>query len=328
MYSVADLRERRTAAVTGEAALTELLDPLNALRRLATHPLGTIEGIPLGTKRLLASAWTGLTRERGPYEDTDLKTLLTVAAYKRKIAIAYGVDPYSRNEVLQQELDRVAWAHTAGYATTFMIILVPVPNPIPLSLTSLTTVELLNDALEREGPEELFQRNRRELKEMGIPDSLGLEFLVHPAYSPRHQTVITFKLKALDGVVGRERFIRAALRAATEEDALWYQQIAELLSEYHEHAGRLQDIKIIDGVPVGLAESDTVVLGIPADHVLWTARVKRLMDRLKHQPAANRQARRYEVWLTGTLSARARQELLARGLAPRERVGRDIPLMD
>lgn len=326
--ALVDLRERHTLAVTGEASIKELLDPLNALKRLAVEPVDTVVGIPLGTKRLIESAVSGLTRERGPYEDTDLKALLTVASNKRRIAFSYGVDPYSSNEVLQRELDRVAWAYTAGYGTTFLLILAPVPNPLPLAMASLTTVELLNDALERKGPEELFQLNRRQLKDMGIPDSLAGKFLVHRAYSPRHRTVITFSLKALDGVLGREQFVRAALETATEEDALWFQQLAEMLRRYHQNTGRLQALTTVESLPVGLAESGTVFLGIPADHLPWTERVEQVVARLKQQPRGDRQVRRYEVWLTGTLSARARQELLARGIAPRELVGSGLDLLD
>ena len=51
------------------------------------------------------------------------------------------MDVYSSNTILQRELDRVAWASLAGYTTTFAMMLVPVPNPLPLTLVSLNSVE-------------------------------------------------------------------------------------------------------------------------------------------------------------------------------------------
>jgi hypothetical protein len=328
LVTIADLRERTTAGMTAESAVKELVDPVRAIGRLAHEPGQTLAGIPLGISRLIESTKAGLSHEPGPYEDDDFESLMRMAAYKRRIAAHYHVDAYSSNPVLQQELERAAWAHLAGYVTTFALILVPAPNPLPLMMTSLTTVEALNRALEEQGPADLEILNRQKLKAMEISDELAARFLTHPMYSPRHHTVIVFSLEGLATAAHRERFLQAALHALSEEEALLYQQAAELLLAYHRREAPIVDLDLVGRLPVAFTSARTLFCPIAMDYGIWTEKSDLAFQRLAMKAGRAGENYRIEVWFTGILSQRARSELLQRGIAPREHIARDIPLID
>src|SRR3546814_10241312 len=58
-----------------------------------------------------------------------------------------------------------------------------------------------------------------------IGDDLALRFLDHPAFTPRHDTLIVAALTNLDGVRGRNRFIELCLRAQDEVGANFFQNV-------------------------------------------------------------------------------------------------------
>jgi hypothetical protein len=225
-------------------------------------------------------------------------------------------------------LERVAWAHVAGYVTTFALILVPAPNPLPLLLTSLTTAEVLNQALEEQGPSELYSLSEKKFEAMQINEELTHQFLTHPSYSPRHRTIIAFALEGLTKASHRDRFIGAALNALSEEEALFYQQEAELLLAYNQQKAPIVNIDIVGRIPVGITAEGTLFCPLAMDYGIWSERSESVSTRLAKRAAMAGTDAHIEIWFSGTLSQRARFELLQRGVAPREHVARDLPLID
>jgi len=328
LTAIADLHERYLAGLTAEAAAHEWVTPLKALGRLASKPGQTLLGIPLGIARLIESSKDSLSHEAGPYEDNTVESFAQMSAYKRRIAAHYHVDPYSTNPVLQHELDRAAWAHVAGYATTFALVLVPAPNPLPMMLSSLTTVQVLNQALEEQGPSDLVSLSEKKLKAMQIDEELIRQFLAHPSYSPRHKAVIAFALESLAKASHRDRFLGAALNALSEEEALFYQQEAELLQAYNQQKAPIVNIDVVGRIPVGFTEERTLFCPLAVDHGIWSERTESAYTRLAKRAAMAGNDAQIEIWLSGTLSQRARFELLQRGVTARENVARDLPLID
>ena len=328
LTTIADLRTRTTVGMTAESAVKEVVDPVRAVGRLVKEPGEALAGIPRGIARLIESTKVGLSHEPGPYEDRNFEALMRVSAYKRRIAAHYHVDAYSTNPVLQDELERAAWAHLTGYATTFALILVPAPNPLPLMMTSLTTVEVLNRALEENGPADLGAINGSKLEAMHVSNELAGKFLSHPSYSPRHQTVIVFALEQLARAKHRGRFIEAALNALSEEEALFYQQAAELLVAYSRRQAPILDIDLVGHLPVGLSEARTLLCPLPLDYGVWTEKSEQAYQRLVKRTATAGEGFKLEIWFTGGLSQQARFELLQRGVAPRENLASEIPLID
>ena len=328
LTTIADLQERYSAGVAAESAVKVLIEPIQAVGRLAVEPKDTLVGIPQGAYRLMESAVAGSLHVSGQYEDSYFKDLARVSAYKRRFAAHYQVDVYSSNPVLQRELDRVAWASVAGYTSTFAMMLVPIPNPLPLAIISLNSVEVLNRALEEYGPADLRLFNLRHLKAMGVREELANKFLDHPFYSPRHQSMIVSCLEALSKARRRDRFLTVALNAISEEEALFYQQAAELLRAYHQQAAPIVEITTLGRLPLGRTKERSMFFPAPVDYAIWMHRTEVLFDRLSSTLRHKEENIRIELWVTGTVSARVRQELLHRGIVARENMAQQIQLAD
>ena len=328
LTAIADLRERYSTGVALESAAKVLIEPVQTVGRLALEPKDTLVGIPRGAYRLMESTIAASHHEAGPYEDSSLKNLARVSYYKRRIAAYYHVDAYSSNPILQRELDRVGWASLAGYTSTFAMMLVPVPNPLPLALISLNSVEVLNRALEEYGPADLRMFNLRHLKSMGVREDLAAKFLDHPFYSPRHQTIIVSCLDALPKATRRDRFLRVALNALSEDEALFYQQAAELLRAYNEQGSPIAEITTLGRIPLGRSKERSLFFPAPIDHAVWMQKTEALFDRLSRTLRQKHDRTRVELWVTGSVSPRVRQELLNRGIVAKENMAQQMVLED
>ncbi|HKR80863.1 MAG TPA: hypothetical protein VJR69_14235 [Nitrospira sp.] len=328
LTTIADLRERYTAGVAAESAFKVLVEPVQTVGRLALEPKDTVVGIPRGAYRLMESVIAGAMHDSGSYEDSYLKNLARVSAYKRRFAAYYHVDVYSSNPMLQIELDRVGWASLVGYTSTFAIMLVPVPNPLPLALASLNSVEVLNRALEEYGPADLRMLNLRHLKAMGVREDMARKFLDHPFYSPRHQSVIVSCLDALPTAKRRDRFVTVALNALSEDEALFYQQAAELLRAYNEQVLPIAEITILGRIALGRSKERTLFFPAPVDEAIWMQKTEALFDRLAKTLRPKKEQLRVDLWVTGRVSPRVRQELLNRGIVARENMAQELALAD
>jgi hypothetical protein len=176
--------------------------------------------------------------------------------------------------------------------------------------------ELLRDY----APEDLRRLNRIELAVMGIPEETGQAFTSHPWYSPRHQSVLVAQLAALDLVANRAAFIEAALRATSEEDAVFYTRSAELLRSYHENVAALERIATFRNTVVALTEDGRLVAPLAFDHVLWTRPMHVFANSLRRSTVSDqRRLTRREILLTGSFSPKARAMIESRGVDVTER---------
>jgi hypothetical protein len=325
--AIADLRQQSTGRALAEAAGDSAAGPFKAVGSLLTKPVKTLAGIPRGVHRLLESGVKAVGRERTDYEDSDFAALLAVSSYKRDYAAEHNVDVYSTNPVLQKELNRVAWAGVPGYVFV-SAALVPVTGAAVATYRTMGIVDFLNEVIEEEAPTDLHVMNQKKLIDMGIPDDLIRNFLSHPIYSPRHQTVITFCLADLGQAKGRDIFLRTVLNALDEEEAFFYQQIAELFRAYNETKSPIVAIKRFNRIPLGLAKNGAVFVAAPFDHGIWTEHAEPFINDLVAAYSHGPKGQRIDFWITGTLSERACKEMSKRDIAVREDVDRDIKLMD
>jgi hypothetical protein len=311
-------------SATGEfasAAARGLESPFVATWNLIRHPVDTISGIP-------ASAWEAIRRtselarsERGALEESAFREFIGFESRKRELAHRLGVDPYSSNKVLQTQLNRFAWV---SYAGEFPFLLVPFQGDADsdeaLAESAPTTRDArLGELLRDYSPEDLRRLNRIELAVIGIPEPLAHDFLDHPWFSPRHETVFIESLTAVEPQ-SSTACVEVALTAGSEFDAFFYQRGAELLRAYHEHRTPITRCVAIAAarpdrfVLAGVAEDGTLVVPELVDHLVWTRPAARLADDLAAGLPPELGIERRELLLSGTLSTKARAELESRGL--------------
>jgi hypothetical protein len=184
-------------------------------------------------------------------------------------------------------------------------------------------LEQARNLVESTPPSELSRRNRDQLRQMQVPDAIANGLLQNRILSPRHQTIIVTSMTALGGIPGRAQFIAFASGADTEDAALLFQQMAELIVGYSAKIAPVRQIAIVLNLPVVTTVSGSTALLLPIDRLLWTERssgVTRSLSGLK--------PRGPEIWMTGDASPRAEAGLKALGLTLTQRCGGQLPLLD
>src|SRR5262249_12412994 len=156
--------------------------------------------------------------------------------------------------------------------------------------------------------------NREALRQMRVPDPVADRFLQNRVLSPRHQTVIVEAMKALGGIPGRSSFIQYAARADSEDVALLFQQMAELLADYHRSVSPIQRLEIYQSVPVAYTGQGSATILLPIDRLLWTERTSGIATSLGQTLPKLQPVQKIELWMTGDASDRARQGLQQLGI--------------
>ncbi len=311
--ALAALDEMSKTEAFAKAAGNALKSPFVASWNLIAHPVDTIVGIPIGAWDAIKQGSQLARGERSELEDSGVLALIGFEAKKRQIANEFGVDPYSSNKALQTQLNRFAWA---AYLGGLPYLFVPFVDDSDFQEASAEPADRLTEALLVYSPEDLRRLNRIELAVMGIPEPLSDELIGHRWYSPRHATMLVEALAALDLAQNRSAFIEAAVNAQSEDDALSYEQTAELLRAYSDHVSPIREIVLVDGIPMGYTESGTLVVPLAADYAIWDAEAAALAHAMT---TALPGSLRVELVLSGTASPLARERFEALGVAITER---------
>jgi hypothetical protein len=321
--AIGGLKEIKKSNAFGEAVKKAASSPLKGAQALITDPVDTVKGIPKGVGKFFSRIGEMTKGGRGDSEDSYTKELIGFSATKRQYAHKFGVDVYSSNEVLQKELNSVSWAGFAGGMTVnvAMFAVKKASNTAFYAVKGTQLVHGMNMILLDSSPEDLQKLNRKKMVEMGVRDSVIKEFLRHPAYSPRHATILVHALAEMQGVKNREQFIKQALHADYEEEAFLYQRMAELLHGYHTHVNPIKEIIPVRKMAAGYTSDQTVVVAIPLDLLYWIEQADRGSEALVKLDLTGRPIKKTEIWVTGSFTQLAKQELEARGLELREQAG-------
>jgi hypothetical protein len=321
--AIGGLREVKKTKAFGEAFKKAATSPLKGAQALITDPVDTVKGIPKGIGKFFGRIGEMTKGGRGDREDGYTKELIGFARVKRQYAHKFGVDVYSSNKVLQKDLNSLAWAGFAGGMTVnvAMIGIKGASNTAFYAVKGTQLVHGMNMILLDSSPEDLQKLNRKKMVEMGVRDSVIKEFLKSPAYSPRHQTILVQALAEMQGVKGREQFIKKALYAEYEEEAFLYQRMAEMLHGYHTQIKPIKELVPVRKFVVGYTSDQTVVATFPVDLLYWIELTDLGSAALAKLDLTGRPVKKTEIWVTGTLTPRTMKEFSARGLVVNERSG-------
>jgi hypothetical protein len=317
IQALATLRELSAGEEFGKALSRTLKSPFIATWNLVTKPVESITGIPRGAAEALRRTSELARGERGELEDSALAEFFGFEERKRELAQRLGVDPYSSNAVLQEQLNRFAWV---SYAGGFGAMLVPfAKDPRPIGEQPPQANARAEEILRDYAPEDLRRLNRIELAVMGIPEERSRAFIAHPWYSPRQQSLLVAHLAALDLVEGRAALIDAAARATSEEDAIVYTRTAELMRAYHENVAPLERLAFFHGTAIGLTEDGRLVAPLAFDYAVWTRPVHVFANSLRRSTVSDhRRVTRREILVTGSFSPKARAMIEGRGIVVTE----------
>ena len=219
------------------------------------------------------------------------------------------MDPYTTNVPLAKKLDDVAWAQWSGEFGLSMAVTM-VPGGTALMFTKNWVSDLVWDL----GPGDLDVRMDKQLQAMGVAQETIDRFLRQPRYTRTIRLILIESLAALPPGAGRAPVVTWAVTAESERQARFMAGAVAILADHHRTAGPIKALRV-DGTLLGETEAGALVVPAPVDYVSWTERVAGFATRPDVAAANSR-----ELWLTGRLSPRARQELATLGWTVREGV--------
>jgi len=182
---------------------------------------------------------------------------------KRDWSRRLKVDPYTTNEYLQFELERIAWASTVGsFAGEFAV-----PTSSVLSYT-LQAQEMVWSKSEVE----LERLNSKSLKKMGVDTSVLVQFDELDHYTLTEKTELVLALKELD-VEGRLDLIQLLLEISSREEAMLMVEIVSVIGNYHKWMKPIQEIGIRRGLAVCFDVEGSMMLPLALDYLHWSPEI-------------------------------------------------------
>jgi hypothetical protein len=320
LNAIAEMKKIETDDTAIESLKQSGANTVSGIKNLFTDTENTLKGAASGVQGLFhrASETIG-SREVTDAEDSKLQQVIGFSKSKGKIATAFNVNVYSRNRVLQEELDRLAWADYlgglgVGLATSM------VPGVGGIVLTTSGTARLLNEAINTTPASELWVQSRDKLLALGMDGDTVQLFLNNQVFSPALYTVMTSALESMKGVENLGLFLKVSLQANTPEMARVITELTVLTAGYHTHIAPLKEIVPMARITKAINQEGRVAVILPTDHLIWSERVSGALMEISDEPAAAQSAGR-ELWLIGDLSDLATKEFTAAGweIHPRTR---------
>jgi hypothetical protein len=149
--------------------------------------------------------------------------------------------------------------------------------------------------------------NRKKLFALGVTRENADEFLLHPWYSPWHETIITDALATIGS--DPTQFLERACRALTEQDANYFQRLAQILARYHKTKTPLSSIRIESGRVCAMDSNGTLVIPLSCDYAIWSENAAGRVEDFIKLPQEQSDIKGLALWVDGKVSERATQEL-------------------
>ena len=294
-------------------------DTLAGFKNLVTKPVDTVKGAVSGLAVAFRRAGDALTGpKRSDSEDSRVKDLIGFSKTKREYAYELGVDVYTDNEKLQDRLNEIAWAGYGG-GLTWAAAMSAVPGGAGLAITISGSHKLLNEVFRTTPPVDLRRMNGEKLKAMDVHPEVADAFLNNSVYSPRYQTLLVHALDQMKGVGNRATLVRLAGASTDKDIAYFRQRQAEMYAGYHKTVAPFETIIALGEFAAARTAKNEVVFNVPLDHLVWTEAMATLLTAAdKRVTQATRPANK-QLWVAGTVSARARKEIESLGWQVQER---------
>ena len=311
----------------GQAAMGSV----RGVQTLVNDPGGSLRALPQAAfnifGRVSEGIQTQISGQKTGYEDSGMAAALQMSSYKRDYAKQLGVDVYSSNPVLQKQLDSVAWAAAVGGLTVSAATMAGSGGAV-MAFSAARNIDQAQAIVAAQPPSELMIRNKAALQQMGIDPGLGAQFLAQKQFSPRAKTILISALAAMPETKGKDNLLTVALDSPDEVTAIFYQQMAELLNGYDDRVARITRIERSNRLVLARDVKGKAIILAPVDYVIWNELVAARATEIARSMHLTSGSDRFELWITGTASARAKAEAAALGILIKENVAQQLPLAD
>ncbi|MCF6186145.1 MAG: hypothetical protein L3J49_01525 [Desulfobulbaceae bacterium] len=281
---------------------------VEGIKNLFNDPGDTLDKAASGLGSLFTRAEESLFKSSpGESEDSRLEQTVGFSNAKRQVAYRYKVDVYSRNPILQEHLDRLAWAEYAG-GFTLGVATLPLGGVAGITLSVSGTARLLGEVIATTPPAELKLQNRAKLAKMGIDENLADLFVQNPHFTPLQQTAYVMALEKMKTAKEQALPLQAALQVNDQDMARNMTAIMAMFAGYNERVSPIVQFKTVARFFCGVDKNGQLIVMLPADYITLN---KRLVSGIKSVKNGNLSG--YALWTIGTVSPKAQEYITKSG---------------
>jgi len=294
--------------------------PIDAVKNIVTDPGTTLQRAPETVGHFFhkvgssISRGVGQIREGGGNESTPGGTagrigsgLLNAAGFDKarlETARQLGVDPYTDNARLNEEMDKVTWAFFAG-GLPLRIGAAAASAGVALAATEMAGLPDEVYALTRS---ELAVRDKQMLAAMGLAADRIDSFQIHPQWSVSQQHRLALLLATFGDIPGRDTVFELALSTTSRDQSAFLLDALALLARRAQADGvGYSALRVFGRLPAALTADKSLEVPAPVDFVTWTEPVAHFAQR------EDVEATRKTLVHTGVLSSLAAQKLVLAG---------------
>lgn len=265
--------------------------PIDAVKNIVTHPVESVKQAPATVGHFFTKVGSAVGRAGSKVKDSIQKggpppsgaeignAARNVAGFdKAKLDTArqLGIDPYSDNPRLQEEMDKVTWAFFAG-GLPLRIGAAVASAGVALAATNMVGVPEETYALTQA---ELALRDGRSLAAMGITDEDIKTFQLYGPLSTTRRHRIVLALETLSKAQGRGRIIRQVNALETPEQVDFLIAALELLARFQRSGtATYTSLVVLGRLPGALTADGELHVPAPVDYVTWTEEVAQFARR-------------------------------------------------
>lgn len=281
--AIRTLVETSKGDLFAEGLKRSLTQPIDAVSNIVKDPVGSVKKVPKTVGHFFSKVGASIERgvnkikenEESGHEASSEeigrgigRVAKNVAGFeKAKLATAreLGVDPYSDNVRLQEEMDKVTWAFFAGGLPLRFVA------GAAVTATNMVGIPAETYALTQG---ELALRDNRSLVAMGLNSEDIQAFQIQPSLSTTRRHRIVTALEAMPNAAGRGRVILLANSCATPEQADFLVAALSMLQEREQTgAANYKELFVFGRLPAGFTATGTLEVPAPVDDVTWTEQV-------------------------------------------------------
>jgi hypothetical protein len=287
--AIRKLVETSKGDLFAEGMKRSITQPIDAVKNIVQNPVESVKQAPKTVTHFFTKVGSAIGRGAGKVSDrmksdqpeptaaevggsigSAAKNAAGFDKAKLDTAKQLGVDPYSDNVRLQEEMDKVTWAFFAG-GLPLRVGAAVASAGLAVAATNMVGIPEETYALTQS---ELALRDGRSLAAMGVTDEDIKTFQLYGPLSSTRRHRIVLALEALTHAKGRGRMILQANACATPEEAEFLIAALTILAERQRSgAADFVSLETLGRLPGGINAKGELEVPAPTDYVTWTEEV-------------------------------------------------------
>lgn len=321
LQAIRKLLEVSKSDLFADGVKRSLEQPVDAVKNIVKDPVASVKAVPktIGhffqkVGQSVGNAASNIKENIENGDDGDAargignaaKGIIGFESAKLECARQLGVDPYTDNERLQKEIEKVSWVFFSG-GLPLRIGAAVATGGAAMALTA-TKVVGLPDEIYALTPSELALRNQQALEVMGVSNEVIREFLSNEALSITLRCSIVRSLQALGNLRGSVSIVELAANCQTRRQVEFLDQALILLArEQQSGKAAYSSLEVVGRLPGAIDANGMLQVSAPVDYLSWTPQVAGFATR------DDLVGRKPVLLLGGGASERTRGELSALG---------------